>query len=77
MEFYQQIHTTAEEMNHTLVEPRMAGVNSKGSLHRLKHQKELLWKEKPSVEKPVVGHHCTVLQEYLLSEIRTIRGIHS
>lgn len=44
-----QIHTTAEEMNHTLVKPRMTRINSKGSLHRLKHQKELLWKK--SVDK--------------------------
>lgn len=41
-----QIHTTAEEMNHTLVKPRMTRINSKGSLHRLKHQKEFLWKNK-------------------------------
>lgn len=39
-------HTTAEEMNHTFMKPRMTRINSKGSLHRLKHQKELLWKRK-------------------------------
>lgn len=33
-------------MNHTLMKPRMTRINSKGSLHRLKHQKELLWKRK-------------------------------
>lgn len=62
-------------MNHTLVKPRMTGINSKSSLHRLKHQKELLWKRKnwQMIKKNIADRQYLMMQENLTFGIRMIR----